>query len=86
MAIKVNCGENNREHSFNRICAFIDREYDFYLIDENCQHIVLLTHQGCEVYNCDDYDSIDDFLDTEFGCEVLKIFERENDYEIIVNG
>ena len=86
MAIKVNYRENNHEHSFNQVCAFIDEEDDFYLIDEDCQHIVRLTHSGCEIYNCYDYESVKDFLDTEFGCGVLKIFEQGNEYEIIVNG
>lgn len=86
MGIRVNCDESRIEHKFHRVCAFIDREGDFYLIDEDCEHIVHLAQQGCVVYNCDSYVSVEDFLDTEFGCGVMKIFERGNEYEIIVNG
>lgn len=85
MSIKVNCNSET-EHKFTQICAFVDREDDFYLIDEDCEHIVRLTHQGCVVYDCSSYESVEDFLDTEFGCGVLKIFERGNEYEIIING
>lgn len=86
MSIKVNCNESKVEHKFNQVYAFIDREGDFYLIDDECIHIVRLAHQGCVVYDCNSYVSVEDFLDTEFGCGVLKIFEHGNEYEIIVNG
>lgn len=85
MSIRVNCNSET-EHRFNQVCAFVDREDDFYLIDEDCEHIVRLSHQGCVVYDCNSYVSVEDFLDTEFGCGVLKIFERGNEYEIVVNG
>ena len=88
MSIKVNCREISQEHSFHQVCAFIDTEGDFYLIDEDGDKIVRLTNRGCVVYNTNDYENIEDFFDVEFGgdCKILKIFTYSNEYEIIVNG
>lgn len=86
MSIKVNCNESNTKHKFGQVCAFIDRDGDFYLIDIDCEHVVRLTNNGCIVYDCTSYESVEDFLDIELDCEVLKILKNEKDYEIIVNG
>lgn len=86
MSIKVNCNEGKKVHKFGQTCAFIDKDGDFYLVDEDCERIVRLTNDGCVVYDCTSYGSVEDFLDTEFNCGVMKVFEQEKDYEIIVNG
>ena len=85
MSIKVNCNGEN-EHKFNQVCAFIDDEHDFYLVDEEGKHIVHLTNKGCTVYDCDSYESVEFFLDVEFCCKALRIFSTGEEYEIIVNG
>ena len=87
MAIRVKCKEIDTEYSFVNACAFVDTEGDFYLIDEDCETVVRLTHAGCVAYKVDNYESINDFLDAEFGdCKVARIYSQGNEYEIIVNG
>lgn len=85
MSIKVNCNGEN-EHKFNQVCAFIDDEHDFYLVDESHERVIRLKDEGYDMYNCEPYESVEDFLNVEFSCRVLRVFQHGRDYEIIVNG
>lgn len=85
MSIKVNCNGEN-ENKFNQVCAFIDDEHDFYLVDESHERVIRLKDEGCVVYDCGSYESVEDFLNTEVSCKVLRVFKQGRDYEIIVNG
>ena len=87
MAIKVNYENINADYMFSNVYAFIDTTGDFFLVDEECKSVVLLAHEGCAVYNIENYNSINDFLYGEFGdCKVAKVYTSGNQYEIIVNG
>lgn len=85
MSIKVNCN-GEKEHRLSQVCAFIDDDHDFYLIDEDHEHIIRLTDKGCVVHDCGSYESVEDFLNAKFSCRVLRVFQQGEDYEIIVNG
>ena len=87
MAIKVNYEKINRDYGFSNVCAFVDTTGDFFLVDEEHKSVVLIAHEGCAVYNIEDYSSINDFLCAEFGdCEVAKVYQTGWEYEIIING
>lgn len=88
MSIKVNkSNKSTANHYFSDYCAFIDEEGDFYLIAEDSTFISRITHSGCVTYNIEHYETIEEFLDCEFGdCKVEKVYRNGNEYEIIVNG
>lgn len=86
MSIIVNRNGTGTKHNINECCAFIDAEEQFYLIDGATDSIVCIQHSGCTVYDTIGYDSIEDFLDTELGTELVKVYQAGSEYEIIVNG
>lgn len=86
MSIKVNGIDKNTEHNIREYCAFIDADGDFYLIDTDKQYASRITHSGCAIHSIEGFYTIEEFLDCEIDCKLLKAFKNGNDYEIIVNG
>lgn len=86
MSIEVNYKKINTKHSFNSVYAFIDTDGDFYLVEENNEKVVCLTNTGCVVYDVKDYATIEEFFNKELSCDLLKVYEDNDDYEIIING
>ena len=90
MSIKVNNINKQKEirkHCIKDYIGFLDSDNDFYLIDNEMYEIVRINSSGCSVYRTDDCDTIEDFLEGEFGwnCELQKVFINSTDYEIIIN-
>ena len=86
MSIKVNGIDKSTEHNIREYCAFIDVDGDFYLIDTDNQYASHITHSGCAIHNIEGFCTIEEFLDCEMDCRLLKAFKNGNEYEIIVNG
>ena len=86
MSIKVNGIDKSTEHNIREYCAFIDVDGDFYLIDTDKRYASRITHSGCAIYSIEGLYTIEEFLDCEMDCRLLKAFKNGNEYEIIVNG
>lgn len=90
MSIKVNNSKtqnNILKHNLNDYVAFLDSDGDFYLIDNETNTIVRILGAGCNVYQSNDFNTIEDFLSENFGwdCTVDKVFQRSSEYDIIIN-
>ena len=86
MSLKVNGIDKSTEHNICEHCAFIDVDGDFYLIDTDKQYASRIIHSGCVIYSIKGFYTIEEFLDSEVDCRLLKAFKNGNEYEIIVNG
>ena len=86
MSIKVNGIDKSTEHNICEYCAFIDGDGGFYLIDTDEQYASRITHSGCVIHSIEGFCTIEEFLDCEMDCRLLKAFKNGSEYEIIVNG
>lgn len=87
MSIKVNAINKEEGHSFDKYCAFIDTDGDFYVIDEDHKYVSRIMYSGCVIRNIESFNTIEDFLEYEYdNCELVKAYTNGSEYEIIVNG
>lgn len=87
MSLVINSKEEikSKEHFFSDYMAFLDDDGDFWLVDEEDEWVSRLTERGCHCENVADYDTIEDFLRVRFGCELVKAFNRVDDFKITVD-
>lgn len=78
--------EKNVVHLFCNFHAFVDSDENFFLIDNATDSVVRIDHAGCTVFDTSYYGSIEDFLENEFDTKVVKVYQMEQEYEIIING
>ena len=84
MAIKIEGLEEivKDTHRFEDSYGFIDSDRDFYIV--GAQDTVIRVVNCFDEYNQSDYDSIEDFLESEFGTTLLKTFESKDNFDITV--
>ena len=84
MAIKIEGLENFEKHThrFEDSYGFIDSDKDFYVVGS--QDAVIQMKNYFNEYRQSDYESIEDFLESEFGTTLLKSFENKNEFDILV--
>lgn len=69
-------------HRFEDSYGFIDSDRDFYVVGG--QDTIIQMTNGFNEYYQSDYDSIESFLDTEFGTTLLKSFESKDEFDITI--
>lgn len=74
----------SKKHFFSNYIAFLDDDGDFWLIDEEDDFVSRLTDRGCYCKSITKYDTIEDFLRLNFGCKLVKAFERVDEFKITV--
>lgn len=86
MSLVINSKETikSKEHFFSDYIAFLDSDGDFWLVDEEDDYVSRLTERGCGCEKFSEYDTIEDFLRVRFGCELVKAFNRVDDFKITV--
>lgn len=86
MSLVINSKETmeNTTHHFGDYMAFLDDDGDFWLIDEEDDYVTRLTDRGCICQNTSEYDTIEDFLLVSFGCKLVKVFNKVEDFKIVI--
>ena len=69
-------------HRFEDSYGFIDSDRDFYVVSS--QDTVIRMVNCFDEYYQSDYDSIEDFLEAEFGTTLLKSFESKDEFDITI--
>ena len=87
MSLVINSKETikSKEHFFSDYIAFLDSDGDFWLVDEDDDYVSRLSEKGCCCEQISDYDTIEDFLCRRFGCELVKVFNRVDEFKITVD-
>ena len=84
MTVKIEGIEKieRKTHRFEDSYGFIDSDRDFYVVGGQ-DTIIRMVNWFNEYYQSD-YDSIEDFLEAEFGTTLLKSFESKDEFDITV--
>ena len=84
MTVKIEGVEKieKNTHHFEDSYGFIDSDRDFYVVGGQ-DTIIRMVNWFNEYYQSD-YDSIEDFLESEFGTTLLKSFESKDEFDITI--
>lgn len=84
MTVKIEGIESieKTSHRFADSYGFIDSDRDFFVVGG--QDTVIHMTNGFNEYYQSDYDSIETFLEVEFGTSLLKSFESKDSFDITI--
>ena len=86
MAVRIKnspINQNKERHPISQFRGFIDKDGDFFIINEN--NTIIYMGDGFYVFNLDNrYCSIEEFLECEFETELIRAYE-EDDFDITID-
>ena len=86
MAVRIKnspINQNKERHPISQFRGFIDKDGDFFIINEN--NTIIYMGDGFYTFNLDKrYSSIEEFLECEFGTELAHAYEVD-DFDISID-
>ena len=86
MAVRIKnrpINQNKERHQISQFRGFIDKDGDFFIINEN--NTIIYMGDDFYTFNLDKrYGSIEEFLECEFETELIRAYE-EDDFDITID-
>ena len=86
MAVRIKnspINQNKERHPISQFRGFIDKDGDFFIINEN--NTIIYMGDDFYTFNLDKrYSSIEEFLECEFETELIRAYE-EDDFDITID-